>query len=320
MYLTEEILKENPNLCTYMAPSLDTRQDMVVVEAPRLGKEAAVKAIKEWGQPKSKITHLIFCTISGVDMPGADYQLTKLLGLRPCVKRYMMYQQGCFAGGTVLRLAKDLAENNKGSRVLVVCSEVTAITFCGPSDTHLDNLVGQALFGDGAAAVIVGSDPIPEIEKPLFELVWTAQIIAPDSEGAICGQLREFGLSFHLRKDVPDIVSKNIDKALFEAFQPLGISDYNSIFWIAHSGGPAILDKIEEKLALKPEKMSATRKMLSEYGNMSSACVLFILDEMRNKSTQDGLKTTGEGLEWGVLLSFGPGLTIETIVLHSVAR
>jgi len=175
MYLTEEILKENPNLCTYMAPSLDTRQDMVVVEAPRLGKEAAVKAIKEWGQPKSKITHLIFCTISGVDMPGADYQLTKLLGLRPCVKRYMMYQQGCFAGGTVLRLAKDLAENNKGSRVLVVCSEVTAITFCGPSDTHLDNLVGQALFGDGAAAVIVGSDPIPEIEKPLFELVWTAQ-------------------------------------------------------------------------------------------------------------------------------------------------
>jgi len=71
---------------------------------------------------------------------------------------------------------------------------------------------------------------------------------------------------------------------------------------------------------LKPEKMSATRKMLSEYGNMSSACVLFILDEMRNKSTQDGLKTTGEGLEWGVLLSFGPGLTIETIVLHSVAR
>ncbi|CAN1164550.1 Chalcone synthase, partial [Linum perenne] len=77
---------------------------IVVVEVPKLGKEAAAKAIKEWGQPKSKITHLIFCTTSGVDMPGADYQLTKLLGLRPSVKRFMMYQQGCFAGGTVLRL------------------------------------------------------------------------------------------------------------------------------------------------------------------------------------------------------------------------
>ncbi|XP_027193184.1 chalcone synthase 1-like [Cicer arietinum] len=319
MYLTEDILKENPNFCSYMTPSLDARQDMMVVEVPRLGKEAAVKAIKEWGQPKSKITHLIFCTISGVDMPGADYQLTKLLGLRPYVKRYMMYQQGCFAGGTVLRLAKDLAENNKDARVLVVCSEVTGITFCGPSESHLDNLVGQALFGDGAAAVIVGSDPIPEIEKPLFELVWTAQTIAPDSEGAICGQLREAGLSFHLRKDVPKIVSKNVEKALVEAFQPLGIYDYNSIFWIAHSGGPAILDQVEQKLALKAEKMKVTREVLSEYGNMSSACVLFVLDEMRKKSVQDGFKSTGEGLEWGVLLSFGPGLTIETIVLHSVA-
>ncbi|KOM29514.1 hypothetical protein LR48_Vigan715s000400 [Vigna angularis] len=126
--------------------------------------------------------------------------------------RYMMYQQGCFAGGTVLRLAKDLAENNKGARVLVVCSEITAVTFRGPSDTHLDSLVGQALFGDGAAAVIVGSDPIPQIEKPLFELVWTAQTIAPDSDGAIDGHLREVGLTFHLLKDVPGIVSKNIGK------------------------------------------------------------------------------------------------------------
>ncbi|XP_058723079.1 chalcone synthase 4-like [Vicia villosa] len=319
MYLTEDILKENPNLCAYMSPSLNTRQDMVVAEVPRLGKEAAIKAIKEWGQPKSKITHLIFCTISGVDMPGADYQLIKLLGLRPNVKRYMLYQQGCFAGGTVLRLAKDLAENNKDARVLVVCSEIlTAISFCGPSDTHLDNLVGQALFGDGAAAVIVGSDPVPETEKPIFELFWTAQTIAPDSDGAICGPLREVGLTIHLRKDIPDIISNDIDKILVEAFQSLGIYDYNSIFWIAHPGGPAILDKIEQKLFLKPEKMRSTRKILSEYGNMSSACVLFSLDEMRKKSSQDGLKTTGEGLEWGVLLSFGPGLTIETIVLRSI--
>ncbi|KAL5096898.1 hypothetical protein RYX36_001225, partial [Vicia faba] len=99
-------------------------------------------------------------------------------------------------------------------------------------------------------------------------MVWTAQTIAPDSEGAIDGHLREAGLTFHLLKDVPGIVSKNIDKALVEAFKPLGISDYNSIFWIAHPGGPAILDQVEQKLALKPEKMRATREVLSEYGNM----------------------------------------------------
>ncbi|CAL5347587.1 unnamed protein product [Camellia sinensis] len=318
MYLTEEILKENPQVCEYMAPSLDARQDMAVVEVPKLGKEAATKAIKEWGQPKSKITHLVFCTSTGVDMPGADYQLTKLLGLHPSVKRLMMYQQGCFAGSTVLRLAKDLAENNKGARVLVVCSEITAVTFRGPSETHVDSLVGQALIGDGAAAIIIGSDPILDVEKPLFELVSTAQTILPDSDGAINGHVREAGLTFHLVKDVPGLISKNIEKSLVEAFQPLGIYDWNSLFWIAHPSGPAILDQVELKLGLKEEKLRATRHVLSEYGNMSSPCVLFILDVMRKKSAEEGLKTTGEGLECGVLFGFGPGLTVETVVLHSV--
>ncbi|KAM7462077.1 hypothetical protein LguiA_030198 [Lonicera macranthoides] len=319
MHITEEILRENPSMCEYMAPSLDARQDIVVVEVPKLGKEAATRAIKEWGQPKSKITHLVFCTTSGIDMPGADFQLTKLLGLSPSVKRLMMYQQGCFAGGTVLRLAKDLAENNKGARVLVVCSEITAVTFRGPSDTHLDSLVGQALFGDGAAAIIVGSDPVADVENPLFEVVSAAQTILPDSDGAIDGHVREVGLTFHLLKDVPGLISKNIEKSLVEAFKPLGISDWNSLFWIAHPGGPAILDQVEEKLALKPKKLEATRHVLSEYGNMSSACVLFIMDEMRKKSGTNGFKTTGEGLEWGVLFGFGPGLTVETVVLHSLS-
>ncbi|KAH7518459.1 chalcone synthase 1 [Ziziphus jujuba] len=319
MYLTEEILKENPNMREHMAPSLDARQDMVLVEVPKLGKEAAIKAIKEWGQPKSKITHLVFCTISGVDMPGADYQLTKLLGLPPSVKRIMMYQQGCFAGGTVLRLAKDQAENNNGARVLVVCSEITAINFRGPSDTHFGSLVGEVLFGDGAAALIVGSDLVPGVEKPIFELVSVAQTILPGSEGAIEGHLGEAGLVLHLLKNVAELISNNIEDSLLEAFKPLGILDWNSIFWIAHPGGPAILDQVELKLGLKPDKLWATRHVLSEYGNMSSAGVLFILDEMRKKSFENGLKTTGDGLDWGVLFGFGPGLTVETVVLHSVA-
>lgn len=319
MYLTEEILKGNPNLCGYMEPSLNARQDMMVVEVPRLGKEAAQKAIREWGQPKSKITHLIFCTTSGIDIPGADYQLTKLLGLRPSVNRFMIYQQGCFAGGTALRLAKDLAENTKGARILIVCSEITAFTFRGPSLTHVDTLVGQALFADGAAAAIVGSDPIQDIEKPLFQIISASQTLIREGHGAIDGHVREAGLLIHLLKDIPGIISNNIETALDEAFQPFGISDWNSIFWIVHPGGPAILDQVEEKLALKPEKLRSTRHILSEYGNMSSACVLFILDEMRMSSLKDGLSTTGEGFEWGILFGLGPGLTVEKVVLRSTS-
>lgn len=102
-----------------------------------------------------------------------------------------------------------------------------------------------------------------------------------------------------------------------EAFTPLGIDDWNSLFWITHPGGPAILDEVESKLGLMEEKMKATKQVLKEYGNMSSACVLFILDEMRRKSMKDGNNTTGDGYDWGVLFGFGPGLTVETLVLHS---
>ncbi|KAJ1692365.1 hypothetical protein LUZ63_009063 [Rhynchospora breviuscula] len=111
-------------------------------------------------------------------------------------------------------------------------------------------------------AIIAGADPDLTIEHPLFQLVSAQQTILPNSEGAIDGHLREAGLTFYLLKDIC-------------------ISEWNSIFWVAHPGGPAILDKVEAKLELKKEKMTATRHVLSKYGNMSGVCVLFILDEMR---------------------------------------
>jgi chalcone synthase len=186
IHLTEEILKENPNISTYEDPSLDARQDMLIKEVPKLGEKAASKAIKEWGRPKSEITHLIFCSTSGVDMPGADYQLIKILNLNPSTKKFMLYHQGCFAGGTVLRLAKDLAENNIGARVLVVCSEITSVvSFHGPDENHMDFLVAHVLFGDGASSVIVGSDPDTTIERPLFYIVSASETILPNSEGKV---------------------------------------------------------------------------------------------------------------------------------------
>lgn len=248
-------------------------------------------------------------------MPGADLRLAKLLELRPSIKRFMMYQQGCYGGGAALRMAKDLAENNAGARVLVVCSEIMGMIFRGPSDAHLEDLMGQALFGDGAAAVIVGSDPEAGVERPLFQLVAAAQSFLPGSEEAMSGQLREVGIVYEIMKTVPGFISDNIEKCLEEG---VGARDWNSMFWIAHPGGPAILDGIEAKLGLKPDKLRAARRVLSEYGNMMSSCVMFVMDEMRKASAVEGRSSTGEGLEWGVLLGFGWGLTVETLLLRSM--
>nr|AWX67437.1 chalcone synthase 3 [Salvia miltiorrhiza] len=319
MHLTEDLLKENPNIAAYSAPSLSVRQEMVEVEVPKLGQEAAEKAIKEWGQPKSKITHLIFCTSSvSLDLPGADYRLASLLGLHPSVIRTMMCQHGCYGGAAALRLAKEMAENNAAARVLVVCCEITAICFRGPSEAHVGDLVGQALFADGAAAVIVGADPPPAAERPLFQIMSAAQATIPGSDDRIRGRMREAGLLIDLVRDLPDLVSDNIGASLERAFGPWGISEWNSIFWVLHPGGPAILDQVEAKVGLKPEKLRRSRRVLSEYGNMWSPSVLFVLDEMRKFSAEEGRSTTGEGLEWGVLFGFGPGLTVETVVLRSM--
>ncbi|KAF3793246.1 Chalcone synthase [Nymphaea thermarum] len=164
----------------------------------------------------------------------------------------------------------------------------------------------------------VGADPLPNIEKGIFEIASAFETILPDSEGAVEGHLKEMGLTIQLQPRLPTLVSTNIEKILIEAFGQLAISDCNSIFFIVHPGGPAILNQMEERLKLKTDKLQAWKDVLSEYGIMSSASVLFVMDEMRKKSKKEGFATTGEGLEWGMLLGIGPGITIDALVLHNV--
>lgn len=112
-----------------------------------------------FNSPLSEITHLIFCTLCSVDLPCSDFQLIKLLCLSLSTKHVMLYGLGYYACGTVLRIAEDLAENNQNARVLIVCSETSFISFHGTDDVHIDNLIGQAIFGDGSAAVVVWDKP-----------------------------------------------------------------------------------------------------------------------------------------------------------------
>lgn len=212
------------------------------------------------------------------------------------------------------------AESNAGARVLVVCSEITVGTFRAPSDENLSCLVNRAIVGDGTAALIVGACPDINTERPLFHIVPTAQTILPDSEDAIKGHFREVGPTVHLSKNQSPLIADNIDKFLAESFDQVSLNDHdwNSLFWMMHPIGPAVLDQIEGKLGLEKTKLRETRHVLSEYGNMASPTASFVLDEMRKRSVEEGKATTGEELEWGVLLGFEAGLTVEAIVLRSI--
>ncbi|XP_051201899.1 bisdemethoxycurcumin synthase-like [Lolium perenne] len=174
---TEELLDAHPHFLDRRQPSLDDRMEIAAAAAPELAASAAAKAIAKWGRPATDITHLILSTSSCAGSPGADLRLAALLGLRPSVIRTMLQLNGCAAGSASLRLAKDIAENNRGARVLVACVELTIVAFRGPEEDYPHTLIGQASLGDGAGAVIVGADAgvLYPAERPLFEMVSASQ-------------------------------------------------------------------------------------------------------------------------------------------------
>ncbi|KAG0529524.1 hypothetical protein BDA96_05G105800 [Sorghum bicolor] len=324
VYMSDDLLRRNPCITAYKAPSLDLRQELANATVPELGSAAARAAIQDWGRQASDVTHLVFCTTVSGCMPGADFELVKLLGLPLSTKRFMLYQAGCHGGGIALRLAKDLAENNPGARVLVVCSEVITMAMRGPSETHMGNLVGQAIFGDAAGAAIVGAvagdDLMAGEERPLFEMVSASQDIIPGTEEAVVSKLYEEGIVYTLHRDVALHISSNIERLVKAALDRVGVAkDWNDeVFWVVHPGGRDILDRVQTKLGLRTEKLEASREVMRQHGNTLSSCVILVMEAMRRRSAERAWRTPGEGLEWGLLFGFGPGLTVETIVLRAL--
>ncbi|KAL6641965.1 hypothetical protein ACP70R_020146 [Stipagrostis hirtigluma subsp. patula] len=296
-------LRSNPSMTAYKAPSVTLRQELADEGVPKLGAEAARNAISDWGRHASDITHLVFCTSSSGRLPGSDWELVQLLGLRPSTKRVMLYQAGCHGGAAALRLSKDLAENNPGARVLVVCSEVIALSLRGPSESHIGNLVGQAIFGDAAGAVVVGSFPAAG-ERAMFELVWASQEIVPGTRDGIVTTLREEELVFTLHRDVPLYVSSSVRRAA---------GGRRRRRRAGAGAGPE-----RGGLGLGEGKLAASRSAMRQYGNTRSSCVILVMEDMRRRSEEQGLRTAGEGLEWGLLLGFGPGITVENILLRAL--
>ncbi|KAH0727603.1 hypothetical protein KY290_003305 [Solanum tuberosum] len=310
--MSEEILKKYPELAVEGLPTVKQRLDICNAAVTEMAIEASQSCIKKWGRPISDITHVVYVSSSEARLPGGDLYLAKGLGLSPETKRVMLYFAGCSGGVAGLRVAKDIAENNPGSRVLLATSETTIIGFKPPSVDRPYDLVGVALFGDGAGAMIIGSNPIRDIERPLFELHTAIQHFLPDTEKIIDGRLTEEGISFKLERELPQIIEDNIEDFCNKLVSISGINDreYNKLFWAVHPGGPAILNRLEKKLDLSPEKLSASRRALADYGNASSNTIVYVLEYM--------LEENKDITDWGLILAFGPGITFEGILTKNL--
>ncbi|CAK9146212.1 unnamed protein product [Ilex paraguariensis] len=309
--MSKEILDKYPELATEGSPTIKQRLDIANQAVLEMAKEASLACIKEWGRPAEDITHIVYVSSSEIRLPGGDLYLATELGLRSDVGRVMLYFLGCYGGVTGLRVAKDIAENNPGSRVLLTTSETTILGFRPPNKARPYDLVGAALFGDGAAAVIIGSDPITKKECPFMELNYAVQQFLPGTHNVIDGRLSEEGIYFKLGRDLPQKIEDNIEEFCKKLMAKAGLKEFNDLFWAVHPGGPAILNRLENTLNLRTDKLECSRRALMDFGNVSSNTIFYVMEYMREE-----LKRGGE--EWGLALAFGPGITFEGILIRSL--
>ncbi|XP_062076204.1 type III polyketide synthase A-like [Humulus lupulus] len=309
--MSKDILEKYPELATEGSPTITQRLEIANPAVVEMAMEASLACIKEWGRPAQDITHIVYVSSSEIRLPGGDLYLASQLGLKNDVGRVMLYFLGCYGGVTGLRVAKDIAENNPGSRVLLTTSETTILGFRPPNQARPYDLVGAALFGDGAAAVIVGANPVKGIESPFMELNYAIQQFLPETQNVINGKLSEEGINFKLGRDLPQKIEENIEEFCKKLMATAQLKDYNDLFWAVHPGGPAILNKLETTLKLSSDKLQCSRRALMDYGNVSSNTIFYVIENMR-----EILKRGGE--EWGLGLAFGPGITFEGVLIRSL--
>ncbi|XP_006664811.1 type III polyketide synthase B [Oryza brachyantha] len=320
--MSEEILRSYPELAQEGQPTMKQRLDISNKAVTQMATEASLACVRSWGGALSEITHLVYVSSSEARFPGGDLHLARALGLSPDVRRVMLAFTGCSGGVAGLRVAKGLAESCPGARVLLATSETTIVGFRPPSPDRPYDLVGVALFGDGAGAAIVGADPTP-LERPLFELHSALQRFLPDTDKTIDGRLTEEGIKFQLGRELPHIIEANVEafcqKLMQEHPQQRQLT-YDDMFWAVHPGGPAILTKMEGRLGLDGGKLRASRSALRDFGNASSNTIVYVLENMVEETRQRRETATAEeeDCEWGLILAFGPGITFEGILARNL--
>ena len=264
-----------------------------------LSLEASTRALASAGVAAGEITHLVTVSCTGFAAPGFDLALFSGLGLDPGVQRTHVGFMGCHGALNGLRVAHAFASTARSGRVLLCAAELTSLHFRYEPNPRM--AVVNALFGDGAGAVVGATEPRKGDEDHPWRLVASGSSLVPDTEDAMTWKLGDQCFEMTLSMKVAGIIGENLRRWLqgWLGDQGLAIADVAS--WAIHPGGPKILDAVEEALGLPRSATTVSREILAEFGNMSSPTVLFILDRLRARRAPRPC----------VSLGFGPGLAIE---------
>lgn len=282
--------------------------------AVELGTKAAAAALDKAQIQAQEVDAIFFVSSTGIATPSLDVPIAQALSLREDVKRMPLFGLGCAGGASGLARASDYIKAHPEDIALLIAVELCGLTFVH-GDHSKSNLIGTALFSDGAAAaLIIGEERIANTGLNLHgpRIVGSKSQLWPNSEAVMGWDVRDEGLSVIFSRDIPSLVRREMADQVSQLLDDYQITRHELSAFIAHPGGAKVLEAYQTALSIPESWLDAAREVLSSYGNMSSPSVLFVLKKMLEQMP----KTLSTTAKYGILAALGPGFSCEQVLLE----
>ena len=287
----------------FEATSFEDKNNVYVREVKKLGRTVLRRALDKSGWTADSLDYIITVSCTGIMIPSLDAYLINDLDLRKDIVRLPVTEMGCAAGVSGLIYASNFLRSNPGKRAAIVAVESPTATF-QLNDYSMANMVSAAIFGDGAACVLVSSEE--DAKGP--RIVGEEMYHFPDATQMMGFDLTNSGLKMILDPLVPQTISEHFPEIVHPFLKRYGSSIEKVDHLIFHPGGKKIVETVESLFGKLGKNLDDTRETLRLYGNMSSATVLYVLERFMEKDIPKG--------DQGLLLSFGPGFSAQRILLE----
>jgi 3,5-dihydroxyphenylacetyl-CoA synthase len=293
--------RQNPN--RYETP--DELNQRYLRGALETGCHAVHRCLEGAGLPPGGVDLFLVCTCTGYLCPDLGSRLIGHMQFRPDVQRAPLLGLGCAGAVPTLQRAWDYAQAHPGRRALLLTVEICSASYY--LDNTLETVIGNAICADGAAAVLISTQAHNGSRFP--EILDFETFLNPDYLDKVGFEQRDGKLRIILGAEIRDIAAPMIERALSPLLERNGLSRGDIRFWVAHPGGRKVIDNVQKHLGLSDEQLRFSKTVLRNYGNMSSATVLFVLDEVvRTGEPQPG--------DLGVMLALGPGMAAEAALVR----
>lgn len=273
-----------------------------------LAEKAVGGLLAKVGVDAREISQIIFTTVTGLAVPSIDARLMNKMPFSPHCKRVPIFGLGCVAGAAGIARAADYLRGNPDDLVVLLALELCSLTFQN-YDISMANIVASGLFGDGAAAVLLAGNNRAQSLNQGPRILDSRSFFFPNSERVMGWDITEHGFKIVLSAEVPSIAKEQIPRCVDDLLASHHIHRSDVAAWIAHPGGPKVMEGLSQGLQLPPDALRISQESLSEEGNLSSASVLLILQKtLLQKTFRPG--------DIGVMLAMGPAFCAEVVLLQ----